>query len=248
MRNLTLTTTVGITLLIPTILFAEACPADGGPCSIAPPAQAAKQPAAGAPRKGKTIWANSHMFADAPLPEVQKWMKDKPELDGKFLVIEFWRTWCGACKRMTPRMNALQDKYGDELVVIGITGEDEEAVKNYTGPEKKYYLAYDKPGPRAKKDSNDKAAEDATPEQTPNGPDQSGSQRWHEQGAYEAMFGVYGWPHVVILEPLHRTVVWEGYPGLENYELTEDKVKKMLAIGRAMKAEAAKAAKDKQEN
>jgi hypothetical protein len=63
------------------------------------------------------------------------------------------------------------------------------------------------------------------------------------QGAYEASFGVWGWPHVIILEPLHRTVVWEGFTGLKGYELTEAKVAKMLAIGRAMKEEEAAAKK-----
>jgi hypothetical protein len=56
---------------------------------------------------------------------------------------------------------------------------------------------------------------------------------------YEAAFGVWGWPHVIILEPQYRTVVWEGFTGFKGFELTEAKVAKMLAIGRAMKEEEA---------
>ena len=167
---------------------------------------------------GKTIWANARLYTDAPALEVGKWLADKPEMDGKFLVIEFWRTWCGACKRMTPLMNTLQKKYGSELAVIGITGETEEAVRDYVGPKKEYALALDRPQP---------VKEDA---EEPNRPG---------QGLYEASFGVWGWPHVIILEPQYRTIVWEGFTGLKGYELTEAKVEKMLAIGRAMKAEAA---------
>ena len=63
------------------------------------------------------------------------------------------------------------------------------------------------------------------------------------QGRYEAQFGVWGWPHVIILEPLHHTIVWEGFTGLKGYELTEAKVEKILAISRAMKAEEAAAQK-----
>ncbi len=76
---------------------------------------------------------------------------DKPETEGKFVIIEFWRTWCGACKRMTPLMNTLHRKFGDELVVIGITGETEEQVKAYKGPKKEYALALDRPLPADQK-------------------------------------------------------------------------------------------------
>lgn len=168
---------------------------------------------------GKIIWASSHLYTDAPKLEVGKWLTDKPEMEGKFLVIEFWRTWCGACKRMTPLMNTLQKKYGSELVVIGITGEAEDTVRAYAGPKKEYALALDQPQP---------AAENAEESKRPG------------QGLYEAGFSVWGWPHVIILEPQYRTIVWEGFTGLKGYELTEAKVEKMLAIGRAMKEEAAK--------
>ena len=192
---------------------------------------------------GKHMWANTRLYSDVPLPEVQKWLKGKPELDGKFVVIEFWRTWCGACKRMTPLMNTLQNKFGSELVVIGITGEAEETVNAYAGPKKEYYLALDQPQPvKAKSDTPDQqpaVKEEASPVSAL--PDQADGPTMNRpgQGQYEASFGVWGWPHVVILEPLYRTVVWEGFTGLKGYELTEAKVAKILAVGRAMKAEEA---------
>ena len=113
------------------------CNPETGVCTL--PTQTAPQPG------GKTIWAHSKIFTDAPPFEAGKWLTQKPDTEGKFIIIEFWRTWCGACKRMTPRMNALQKKFGDELVVIGITGESEKAVNAYAGPKKEYYLALDKP-------------------------------------------------------------------------------------------------------
>lgn len=198
---------------------------------------------------GKHIWANTRLFTDAPPLEVRKWLSDKPELEGKFLVIEFWRTWCGACKRMTPLMNTLQKKYGSELVVIGITGEAEETVNAYAGPKKEYFQALDQAQPATNKvdaaSSQTTAIEVSAPASAL--PDQASGPATDRpgQGAYEASFGVWGWPHVIILEPLHRTVVWEGFTGLKGYELTEAKVAKMLAIGRAMKEEEAAAAKKK---
>jgi len=193
-----------------------------------------------APNAGKYIWANTHLYADAPMPEMRKWLTKKPEMEGKFLVVEFWRTWCGACRHMTPLMNTLQKKYGNELVVIGITGETEEKVKAYNGPKKEYSLALDQALPPNAEAQAPKPADAANAAPAAGQPDQAtGANAKHqgEQGVYEASFGVWGWPHVVILEPLHRTVVWEGFTGLKGYELTEEKVEKILAIGRAMKAE-----------
>ena len=188
---------------------------------------------------GKQMWAASRVFTDAPPLEVEKWLAGKPELEGKFVVVEFWRTWCGACKRMTPLMNTLQKRFGDELVVIGITGESEETIKAYKGPEKEYFLAIDKPLP---KDEQVKVTPDPykTAPGVPGaaadgGPDtmEPAAVTVHpDQGQYEAHFGVWGWPHVIILEPQFRTVIWEGFSGQAGYELTEAKVEKILAIGR----------------
>lgn len=190
---------------------------------------------------GKQMWARSCVFTDAPTLEVAKWLSAKPETEGKFVIIEFWRTWCGACKRMTPLMNGLQKKFGDELVVIGITGETEEQVKAYTGPKKEYALALDRPLPAAQKEKPRNADKPAAQEGTAAGPDlaELSAHAHPDQGAYEALFGVWGWPHVIILEPQYRTIIWEGFPGLKGYELTEAKVAKILALGRGKEKGAA---------
>lgn len=201
-----------------------------GVCTVA-----ADKPVAAGP---KQMWASSRIFTDAPPLEVGKWLTEKPEMNGKFIVIEFWRTWCGACKRATPLLNQLQAKYGNELVVIGITGESEEAIRAYKGPKQAYFLALDLPqtnqtasGVQEQKTAGNSAA---------NEPDQAASPSTVRpgQGRYEAMFNVWGWPHVIILEPQFRTIVWEGFPDLKGHELTEAKVEKILAIGRAAKEEA----------
>jgi thiol-disulfide isomerase/thioredoxin len=204
------------------------------------------QPAEAAPATGgKHLWASSRLYTDAPPLDVQKWLTDKPEMEGKFLVIEFWRTWCGACKRTTPLLNALQKKFGDELAVIAITGEAEEKVRAYAGPKLEYFVALDKPCP-AGEAGGPTTADPAPSENSAALPDQlpATAKVRPGQGQYEARFDVWGWPHVIVLEPQYRTIVWEGFPGLKGFELTEAKVAKMLAIGRSMKAE--EAAKKKQ--
>jgi thiol-disulfide isomerase/thioredoxin len=43
---------------------------------------------------------------------------------GKVVIVNFWATWCGPCRAEIPDLVALQEKYRDTLVVIGVS-EDE---------------------------------------------------------------------------------------------------------------------------
>jgi hypothetical protein len=49
--------------------------------------------------------------------------------------------------------------------------------------------------------------------------------------------GIYGIPHIIILEP-GGYVIWEGFPLLPGYELTEEIIDKILEVGRKQKAAA----------
>lgn len=49
---------------------------------------------------------------------------DLTDLDGYVVVVEFWATWCGPCKRSIPHLNELHREYVDDgLVIIGISDE-----------------------------------------------------------------------------------------------------------------------------
>ena len=44
-----------------------------------------------------------------------------PNLQGKIVVVDFWASWCGPCRKSFPEWNAIQQQYKDQgLVVVGI--------------------------------------------------------------------------------------------------------------------------------
>ena len=49
-------------------------------------------------------------------------------LIGKFVLLDFWETWCGHCIVALPGIQKIQDKYHNDLVVLGITTENKPQV------------------------------------------------------------------------------------------------------------------------
>jgi thiol-disulfide isomerase/thioredoxin len=79
--------------------------------------------------------------AAPPLGRVA-WIKgDAVKLGGALTVVEFWATWCAPCRQSIPHLTELQKRYGDQLRVIGLSGEDEAAVRPFVasmGPRMDY--------------------------------------------------------------------------------------------------------------
>lgn len=57
----------------------------------------------------------------APALEFDKWLQDKPETEGKYVLIAFWAPWSTASIRVIPDLNSLQKKFSKRLVVIGVS-------------------------------------------------------------------------------------------------------------------------------
>jgi thiol-disulfide isomerase/thioredoxin len=78
-----------------------------------------------------------------PSLDVEKWIGDKPALEGKFVLIDFWATWSAPCRQGIAELNTIQKKYADKLVVIGVSAEPESAFADFSSPRIEYALAMD---------------------------------------------------------------------------------------------------------
>ena len=65
-------------------------------------------------RMTEEFWTKEHLIYD----KQDTLRKSLAEYKGKVIIFDFWATWCGACFQTMPKMQALQDAYGDNFQVI----------------------------------------------------------------------------------------------------------------------------------
>ena len=93
----------------------------------------------------KKMWAQSFIGKQAPAIEVEGWIKDPGNLEGKYILIDIWATWCGPCRKVIPELNEWQEKFADKLIIIGISNETKEKVEPYAKENIKYANGSDTP-------------------------------------------------------------------------------------------------------
>jgi thioredoxin-like negative regulator of GroEL len=82
----------------------------------------------------------------APQLEVEKWLGDKPVLEGKFVLIYVWAPWSIPSHRFIPMLNSIQKRLGPRLVVVGLTSETEADVAQMVEPRIEFASGIDRKG------------------------------------------------------------------------------------------------------
>jgi thiol-disulfide isomerase/thioredoxin len=82
----------------------------------------------------KKIWADSFLGRRAPEIVVEEWISAEPETRGKWVLVEFWATWCGPCVEAIPHLNEFHEEFGDKLAVIGISQQKRSVVERMKKP------------------------------------------------------------------------------------------------------------------
>ncbi|GGD36599.1 TlpA family protein disulfide reductase [Flavobacterium orientale] len=93
--------------------------------------------------QNKKLWAKSYIDKKAPELVVEEWISEKPNTEGKFILIDFWATWCAPCKRAIPELNDFQEKFKTDLVIIGISDQTKDVIVNFNAPKIEYFSAID---------------------------------------------------------------------------------------------------------
>jgi thiol-disulfide isomerase/thioredoxin len=100
----------------------------GAACSKGTSTPAGEESEAGAGAPVVKLLKDGALMADFTVTDLDGRRISSSSLRGKVVLVNFWATWCAPCRAEIPDLIALQQKYRDHVVVIGIS-EDESPVE-----------------------------------------------------------------------------------------------------------------------
>jgi cytochrome c biogenesis protein CcmG/thiol:disulfide interchange protein DsbE len=92
------------------------------------------------------LYAASFRGQRSPQIIVAEWLTPAPEVENKFVLVEFWATWAEPARETIPHLNELQARFKDRLVIIGLSNEPAEEMKKMTAPKVHYRIGTDPEG------------------------------------------------------------------------------------------------------
>ena len=88
----------------------------------------------------------------APLTNADNGL-DLSSYEGKVVIVDFWASWCVPCRRSFPWMNAMQDKYREDglvIIAVNLDRNAEDAARFLEKYPANFEIVYDPEGALAK--------------------------------------------------------------------------------------------------
>jgi thiol-disulfide isomerase/thioredoxin len=89
------------------------------------------------------LYARSFRGQHPPQIIVDQWLTPAPDVNGKFVLVEFWTTWGEPCRDVIHHLNELQAKFKDRLVIIGLSDEAVDDMRKMSSPRVNYFVGTD---------------------------------------------------------------------------------------------------------